>query len=244
MGSEQLPYTSGAVDLMPLRGPSGQVFTITRGGENEIQWAPTDRRACDLEMRVGIVGWLHNGALLSAPDPIVRWFLQIGHGSYVWIEPPPALIPQNVPSVARNYLPTRGMVVRLNTRELRFLARFEGNFGAIQTYDNIALSVSFQPVIAMQQPMFPQSELVEPPVALGTGLLHKFPAEAQEWRLFDREGQPFAAGTVDVSLSSVGGGVSGPFDRSVWADFLPISPRMWGWSLTGPGGAIAYAQYR
>ena len=243
MGSEQIVY--GDAIVLPLRGPSSQLITIPQHGTAHIGWLPTDRRSCDVEMRVGIVGWTLAPGIVVVPDPDVRWWVEVGHGKYVWTEPPPALVPQNVPSVEQAYLPTRGLLIRVSTRELRFNARFNGGFlAALNRFVDITLSVSFMPVDAMEEPLYPLEDVVTPSVG---GKFAKFPPGAKEWRLFDVDGLPYvAAAHTDVNWISIGGGVSGPFDRALWADYMPISPRMWGWGLSGLDASPqpVYAQYR
>lgn len=244
-GSEQLVYSETASEL-PLRGPSGQLMTIPLGGNQQIQWAPTDRRAVDVELRVGIKALLLNGSSISFPDPIVRWQVETGHGMYVWTEPPSAMVPLNVPSVQRSFLPVRGLLKRISARELRFVGYFDGNFG-IQRYSSVTLDVSFLPCKSMTLPVYPTEEVVDPSVGAGVVLVAKFPPSASEWRLFDVNGDPYvAAAHTDVELVGIGGGVSAPMDRANWADFKPIPPRTWGWTLSGLDASTSpvYAQYR
>jgi hypothetical protein len=248
-GAEQLVYNGTATEL-PLQGPSAQLLTLPLNAVKQIQWAPTDRRVQDVEVRAAVVSF-DKGAIPPTDhnDPYVRWRVDVGHGKYVWTEPP-YHFPANKGALTGMYmLPARGLIMRATTRELRLTLKFEGNFKALN-FTNVTVSVSFQPVTAMTLPAYAR----ESGCLVGlTNDIQLFPQESSEWRMFDMFGQPFVAGVaVDVYLYDITGRLmnnGAPIDRSKLASFIPITPRMYGWGIdlagvTPPGSDPMLVQYR
>jgi hypothetical protein len=235
-GSESLVYTGG-LEVMPLRGPSAQLLKLQSDGPIAITWAPTDKRATDLEVRVRLIDVI--GADGDINPPVVRWHMQLGHGMYVWNQPPlSAPFAGGAPVYADYALPARGVVLRMSTRELTIRLRQIGKRDApFDLYPALIVSVSFLPCIGMRLPAFAQQDYS--PTVGGAGLpAAPFPTEANEFRVFNDHGLPFAAG--DIYFVGVLGATIGPYPLASYSAFSPIPVDAIGFITSVP----AWSAYR
>jgi hypothetical protein len=199
--TELILSTSGLVAAVPLLGPSSQPLTIPLNGSSTIGWATTDRRACDVEIRVRIAGWLLDGA--PEGEPLLRWQLQTAHGLAVWDEPNriPLGSVDGMQSIVPPVLPSRGLILRTTARDIQLKIWYEGviaNLG--NPPESMTVRVSFMPVGGLEVPVYPRTDYCAP---FHTGNLEDprlkrcaFPIGATEWRLFDAYGRPFNADDV------------------------------------------------
>lgn len=152
-GIETLPY-SGAPAALRLRGPSAQILKLNMAGPVAIQWAPVDRRALEVELRV-LPLWSSAFALFDPGKiPIVFYQLRYGHGVYTWNEPrePPAPFSATGFVEFQPYvLPARGMLLRLSVRECQLTLRCDRTVDGTPV-DRNDIAVSFQPVYSAQPP--------------------------------------------------------------------------------------------
>lgn len=126
---------SGKVDLL---GNASELIEITHTNPVTVSWAPTDRRAMDVEVRVS----LQQIPGLTAPTlaigaPWVRWGVRTAHGASV-IDEPQASFPlkpgtfdafADIPRTMLSLMPGRGLHFRVNTRELGLVLQNTGYFG-------------------------------------------------------------------------------------------------------------------
>lgn len=228
-----LPYSSGSAHVMPRRGPTGMVLRLrgTTGSEQHIEWAPVDRRQCEVEIRARLMSC--NCAL--AQIPIVRVKTELGHAEATWTEPPALFAIVAGTPVQRPSLPARGAVWRLNVRELR-LTFYNAGVVAGAPWTEGDLQVTIQPAAAMQLPTYPYQDIAFPVAAVQ----HLFPMEAREWRLTDVVGLPVAPAAVSVIPTGSAGALLGAVDAAAVADFRPIPHDAVGWVAS----ARVYAAYR
>ncbi len=243
-GFEQLVY-NGIPSVMPLRGNSSEVLTMAIGQKKSIQWAPTDRRAQDVEVR--IVWLAFNSPTGGAhTDPQVFYTLEYGHGRSVVTEPTARLFTRP----GGYNVPARGLVTRVSSRELMVSMTYWGGYSTAAEYESVSVQVSFLPVTAMTPPPMPVGDVATRSIA---NKLAIFPAEAHEWRLFDQFGQPFAPGfATDIELYAASGqllpnpGVFTLQDRSKYADWSPINIRWaaWNMNIAAAPDSHVYCAYR
>jgi hypothetical protein len=228
-GSEQIVY-NGTATQMPLRGPSAQILVLNQPGtQKQITWAPTDRRAHDVEVRIVIQSMTLNAALPRS-EPCVLYRFEFGHGMSVLNDP--SLVPKN-DHPGGTTIPARGALRRLTARELKLTLFYYGAFATGNAPSDVVCSVSFLPVLAMPLPPPQTCDVYNP------GLVDKsmmFPPSATEWRLYDQFGKAYvAAFGVDIVLYGVSGHAiptAGPFtplDRNRFADWTPIPSRAAAW---------------
>jgi hypothetical protein len=236
---EHMPYAGGESDVA-LAGPSGQVIELAADGVNTIQWAPVDRRAMEVEIRIRLLNHLNPDRVLSDP-PLLRASLTFGHGKLTWQEPfiaPPFATSEvgGLFAYHRYAVPARGVVWRVDARELKLYLQSPGTLSGAASYPRTSVMVSFQPCQAMERPVFPQMEYAV--TALGPPIVAAaFPQAANEWRLFDANGLPFVAGDVVCAGLEV---ETYTVPRAQLADFRPIPFHAVGWLCDVP----AYAEYR
>lgn len=205
---------------MPLRGQSAQLLKLQSDGPIALTWAPTDKRATDLEIRMQILNIAADGDI---NPPVVRWHMQLGHGQYVWNQPPlSAPFSGAAPVYADYILPARGAVLRMSTRELTIRLHQDGKRDAplLPPYASIVVSVSFLPCMGMRLPTFAQSDYAAVPGVVGLPC-SPFPAEANEFRVFNDHGLPFAAGPT-LFFIGILGEVYGPYPLASYGAYTPI----------------------
>lgn len=244
---EKLPVRVGAHGVVRLRGPSGLVLKLESTGSKEIQWAPIDRQASEVEVRAAVITHSPDGA--PASPPLVRLRLQYGHGSATWTQPLPDPPFTGGAQLLKGFvLPSRGAVLRLSAREIFVKAESPTRADHITApYAYTLVQVSFQPVFGAPSPLFPRCDVcwADNPGALE---LQGLPMEAQELRIFNvNNGQPFAAGVLNVAFGDSEGGVTVPVDANAMAQFVPIpafAVLIVGVPVAGPPGFFFGIEYR
>lgn len=226
-GLEALPYV-GASDVVFLRGPSAQLLNLEGTGPKQIQWAPEDRRAMDIEIRARIVNIDGIDPLVPEPQdpPLVRWNIEVSHGQYVWHDPLLQLPYHGAPqSIQQSAMPARGLQFRVTSRETRMQFQMQGTVKGVRVppFPAVTVSLSFIPVIGETLPLYPTQNFgnafsVSDP-AFGDTI--GIPASATEFRVFDADGKPFAAvgGLTFVGLVS---DLYGTGTLATYANFTPI----------------------
>lgn len=249
---EKMPYLDGSE--IKLRGPSGLILELVSNGQRQFQWAPEDKRALDVELRAFIVDYGPVPPGPDAPDPpVVRFGMTFGHGVQTWNHPiatPYGLAGTiggaqiTVPWV----LPARGLVMRMSCRELFFSLQSPSKLvdPATGPWPYTKVQVSIQPVHSARLPAIARQQygMTAPPA--GSFYLETFPPEATEFRLFDNQGRPFAAGADLITFQDLGGGQLGAgVDVALYATFQPIPVNAIGWSAGTPDPTVGVsAEYR
>lgn len=239
IAGEHMPYAGGSSELY-LAGPSGQVIELEADGVNTIQWAPTDRRAMEVEIRIRLMTHLNPERILNDP-PLLRASMFFGHGKLTWQEPyfaPPFATSEvgGFFAYERYGIPARGVVWRVDARELKLLLQSPGTLNGQPSYPRTSVMVSFQPCSAMERPVFPQVDFgvtaIDPTI-----IAAPFPQAANEWRIYDDKGLPFLAGNIVAAGLETESYV---VPRAQLADFRPIPFHAVGWVCDVP----CYAEYR
>lgn len=222
----------GGRSAVELSGPSSQILRFSTGMTLPFSWAPVDRRQCEVELRARMVG-VSSDALGAVP--VVRWRMQLGHGRSVWPEPPP--VPAFIAgSPMHEYtLPARGMILRLNVRELKLLLRLAPPIGG-PDIASVDVELSVQPCWGMLVPQVPYAHWA----LAGAGFQQPHPMEAREWRLTDLAGLPLAPGAVGIVQLGIAGALFGAADGASYADYRPVPHDAAGWTCD----ADCYAYYR
>lgn len=207
-GGYQLPHGLGD-SLVALDGRAGAQLTLQTTGPQIYEWSPHDRQALDLEIRARIVA-------TTAPigtTPIVRWRLELGHGTETWtlpVGPIPIVSGQLHESPI---LPGRGLLLRVSARRLKltFVGGFDTDDAAVQSS---TIQVSVQPssgdrccnADAYQQ--FGDPGALPPPPHV-----QPFPMGAREFMIRNPgTSVPFGLGGAVVIFSSIAGELFGPLD--------------------------------
>ncbi len=240
-----MPY--GEAGIVELRGQSGLILELQKDGPKVIQWAPDDKRALEVELRMHIVDW--ERTIAFPQPPLVRWKFTYGHGVQTWNVP--IALPPSLASTAVNYeqalLPQRGIVVRHSVRELkiepRALARWDidapGSGPTLPAPAYTKVQISLEPVYSEDQQPPNRQEFVYGNPA-GTSQFHTFPAEANEFRVFNLIGRPFALGVSTFRFTDLGGtAISAAVDSSLYGTFTPIPPGAAQWIATIVAPALA-----
>lgn len=238
--AESLVYGSGPT-VARLRGNSGEILTLNKGGPLSLQWAPEDKRATDLEIRAQIVDFQPFNSAAPTSPPDVRFSLDFGHGKNSYTLPflPGFFAAGTALAAFFSYsVPARGMVLRIAARELKITFQTLSKISVPNVpYDKTSIAVSFVPTSGMSTPIMP-SQLYAP----SGFLINRFPVEAKEWRLSDAAGRPFAPaattfGILDLSLQAIALGL----DPAQWADYRPIPHDGFFW---GSAASAIYATFR
>lgn len=207
--------------------------------EATVKWATTDRRVLPVEIRIALVGWnpgIPANTLASMRDPILGYTLDIGTGMSIALQSPAAT------AIAKTgfALPARGAVARVLARDVLVRLRFDGHHDnpllpTDPRFEWVDLAVSFTPCDDLT--------IAPPPTAaysLGwTKPYQPFPPEANEFRIVDLVGKPYAANfSRDIYFRTAIGGILRNqsnadlvFDRAAFGDWTPISPRVAGWGV-------------
>lgn len=217
--------------VIRLNGPGSQLLTLQGTGEVTFEWAPKTRSANDLEIRARMMK--ATGGIGSFP--VVRWRIEVGHGSAAWSEPQPAL-PVVAGEPMLNYsLPARGMAWRVTSRWIRLFFANQGTIvgGALE---ETIVQVTVLPTWSAFWPLYPYQHLAFPVI----GVQQPFPLTAREWRLRDSQGQPVAVGAISIIFVGLLGGTFGVTDAALFKDYGPIPHEAVAWRAALP----VYADYR
>lgn len=234
-----------------LRGPSGQILTLQGDGRKSIQWAPVKKEALEVEVRVFIVDWGPNAGMPNEA-PVVRWSMKYGHGKLTWNAP--YLTPWPLGAGGQLFtdypVPARGLVFRVNAREIELTLHSPAKLDASAPWPETKVQVSFQPTFGAQPPLFPRQHYCAfQPLPSGGIPFEPFPPEANEFRIFTAEGQPYTGGASNITFLTAGGlFLAAPsLDVGLWADYVPIPVYAIGWGVSFPLGPYPYpagANYR
>jgi len=237
---------------LQLRGPFGQVIALEGDGPRQLQWAPEERDAQELEFRAFILNYGPNPGFPSTA-PLVRWGLKYGHGQMTYQLPIvcPYTIEGGIDAYTQNVLPARGLVLRMQCREFEITFSQPSKIDQSAAWPQVQIAVSMQPVYASQVPLVPKQHYsANLPLAGGAGTpLEPFPPEATEFRVFDEQGQPYPGGAGLMSFITLGGQLlaAPSLGLDVFADFQPIPVLAAAW---GPPfdplttGYMVSAEYR
>lgn len=219
-----------------LRGQSTSIVTLDTMAPVQVRWEPTDRRAMDVEVRVvfqQVRGYVQGQAYpFFIYAPWIRWSTHIGHGKSVHAEPAQsfpttsdslaflfgegAQLNTIAPRVVSHLMPARGLLFRVNARELTVTLQNTGYFGQgakhqeeygatfpadpgntpAPTLPAVTMIASFQPVMGLDIVACPRFTAFDPHNP-STGTFVQLPPSAREWRVFDSRGMPFDPAEVD-----------------------------------------------
>ena len=223
---------AGGEACVDLRGPSGVSLNLSGFASKQIAWEPVKRGQMELEVRARIVG---TSAIIGS-IPIVRWDMELGHGKNVYREPNPAL-PQIAGTPMLKYsLPARGMIFRINARELRLFFELQGPLAGVPIPE-LAIRVSIMPCLGAWCPC-PIHQAIAFPFA---GVQQPFPAEAREWKLTNEAGLPIVGQpALSVLFVGVAGALFAPTAANQFQDWSPIPHDAAGWVAS----SLLYAAYR
>lgn len=222
-----LVYANGRA-IVSLNGISSKKLTlpVVAAGTNpaawqNCEWSPEDKGVHDLEVRAFI------SAAVGTLGSFVRvlWYAEIGVADSGEFREPlstPAAAASGT-LIRPNWMPDRGMVLRINARRLKLGFRCELLSGAAES---VQLMVGIQPTsTGPDTPRFP---------AVTGGLLSQrlaVPAYASEWRFRNSvTGLAFGAGSL-TGFSCLAG-LAGPVLLADLADFAPIGLPMQSYTCT------------
>ncbi len=205
--------------VIELNGPSSQLLTLQGSGASGaigfevLAWDPKDHGATEMEVRARITS---TSAALGI-EPIVRWFMEIGHGDATLREATPVL-PIIVGSPYLDYgLPARGMSWRVTARQFRIGFRCQGSLGGAPITET-KVQVSVLPGWGAFSPRYPYTHLALP----FTAQQQQFPITAREFKMTDLAGLPLALAAVSTTLVGINGGLLSVQDGALYADWTPI----------------------
>lgn len=209
--------------VVALDGTAGDILHLQGEGAIAYEWSPSDKQAIDLELRARLV----ETSAPFASIPIVRWYMEVGHGDYSWSFPPdPFPVVFGSPTQAQ-ILPARGLLLKLSAR--RFRIWFAGGLdiaGAVVASNKVAVSV--QPSMPGKQCCAAEwyTQYAAPlggPAPLPR--VQPLPMAARDLRIrTPLIAQPFAIGACAVDFRGVVGGALGIIDVALggYSDFQPI----------------------
>ena len=218
------------------------------------KWETKEQRLLNVECRLTILDWPRTGLPYTVGryrDPIVSYWLQLGMGPQSVMTPPLRTQLQEQLSQRGGYaVPARGAVLRVSARSVIVHVRFEGNYpNPDPIYPNanypwVDVQVSFAPVDSVQLSAAPPAAYAHTWMDTPWGYRQAFPPEASEFRLVRMDGTPFAPGFAsDIALETLIGSyllnlsnATNTYDRAQFADWTPITPRMFGWLVAKPSG--------
>jgi hypothetical protein len=219
-GGYQLPHGLGD-SLVALDGRAGAQLRLERTGPQSFEWSPHDRQALDLELRARIVA---TTATLGT-TPLVRWRLEIGHGTETWSLP---VGPIPLISGTRHedpILPGRGLLLRVSARRLKitFVGGFDLDDGIVESS---TIEVSVQPSAADKCCNADAYQQYGDPTALPPPPhVQPFPMGAREFMIRDPfTSAAFGLGGCVVIFTSIAGDLFGPLDvfTAGFGEWTPI----------------------
>jgi hypothetical protein len=200
---------------------AGLTLELQGSGEQLFSWAPRPKRALDLELRIQpIFGF-------SVSVPTWRYSYELGHGDGTYHYPGAS------PGVLDRFIvPHRGLVARLNGKELTVKIAFAGFMDGEPAPAISKVQISVQPAFGSSgRPSIVSQDTYGTALPL---LPLRFPAEANEWRLRQLDGQPIPIGTNIVSMLTISGPPVGGGDAALWFDWQPIPALAAFWAATVP----------
>ena len=217
-----------------LRAPASQSLELPGTAEKIQTWLPEDKEALSIEVRARIVA-------TSSPNteiPIVRYFIELGHGDSVWRDPTPFQRPAGL-EVEHFSLPGRGIAFLVNARQLRLGFRSDGAVSGAAVASNV-VQVSMLPAFTSGEHRSVYAASVFGPV----DTVQAVPMTAREWRVTNELGLqvPGGMGAAMAELIAVSGA---PIGAETQNDFgeewrpIPHEAAAYRFTLTG-----AYANFR
>jgi hypothetical protein len=241
MSESELRYLTWAGGKLRLLTAAGLTLELKGSGPELFSWAPKllDERgkeiasqpALDLELRIQAV----------APDapqdiPLWRYNVQLGHADSTYRFPGGGAGALGADVIDWPMLPHRGLVSRLTARELRIEVYCAGFISGELPPARTAVQVSVQPAFGSTGRPSIVSQDVQTAAAM------RFPAEANEWRLRQLDGQPIALGTSTLALFALTGvPIATPVDSALFYDWQPIPTLAAFWGASDP---LVQADYR
>lgn len=230
----------GAHGAVRVRGPYGQILTLEGSGPRSLQWAPETRDALELEVRARVVDYGPDPGFPSIA-PLVRYRLTYGHGQLTLQDPIvcPFTIEGGIDAYTQTVLPARGTVFRVAARELEIAFFQPSKIDNAIAWPQVHVAVSVLPVYSPQGVKPQQHYTATAPLPGGVGLpIEPFPAWATEFRCFDDQGRPFAAGAGNMTFITLGGELIAPPSVGVaeYATFQPIPVQAAAWGPPVPCG--------
>lgn len=215
-----------------LASPGSQELILTGVATEILAWEPKDKGAHEIEVRARIVDVL-NPEPESAPE--VRWFIEVGHGSDVWREPPLSKTLQQL-TMQDFTLPGRGMIWRVATRFFRIGFHNAGpTAGPGRTFK---VQVTFLPVWGEHSGVRPY--VYRAPVN-GVTDQHAFPIAAREFQIVDpATSRPPGPGVATITFVGITGDVSALIDVDDYSDFRAIPHEAAGFLIADAEMVVVY----
>jgi hypothetical protein len=228
----------GAHGAVGLRGPYGQILTLEGDGQRSLQWAPEHRDALELEVRARIVDYGPDPGFPSVA-PLVRFRLTYGHGQLTLQDPflCPFTLQGGIDAYTQTVLPARGTVFRVAARELEISFFQPCKIDSTAAWPQVHVAISVLPVYAPATVVPRQHYTATLPLPAGLPI-EPFPPWATEFRCFDDQGRPFAAGTGNMTFFTLGGALIAAPSVGIeqYATFQPIPVQAAAWGPPVPCG--------
>jgi len=133
----------------------------------------------------------------------------------------------------QNVLPARGLALRMNAREWEFQVFSPSKVDNTDAYPVTKVAISIEPTYgAVDVATVPRQHYSATAPAPGGALpLEPFPPEANEFRIFDEQGQPYAPGSGLITFFDMGGQlIAAPsVDIATYGTFQPIPVHAIAW---------------